>query len=98
MVPYTAKNIRTSFSVESFLALNQFKKKSCYGLDHSDLPECCYYLRYQYCLVSVETIITVLTCTMLEHYSSSIDRAVWFTAVFIKWMPARQTTTDAEYK
>ena len=26
------------------------------------------YLRYQYCLVSVETVITVLSCTMLEQH------------------------------
>ena len=39
--PITAKNIQSCFSVESFPALNRYQKKYCFGLDYSDLPECC---------------------------------------------------------
>ena len=50
--------------------------------------------RYQYCLVSVETIITVLSCAMLEQHL--IKQCAL--KAFIKWMAGRQQQKQSTSK
>ena len=76
------------FSVESLLALNRESKKSCYGLDYNDLPECCCnYLQYQYCLVSVETVITVLILSLMYVYEMPRVVSLLFSLQLVKFIP-----------